>query len=140
MAKGMTPQQIAAKWSQNLSGATQTIQTGVQAVTTPPGQAAAAQKQAYVQGVNQNADIWAKNVSAVSTSEWQQAMINKGLPRVGTGATAAQPKMANVMQTLIPAIQSITAGLPPRGTLQQNLQRATTFATQLAAKKGQFKS
>lgn len=140
MAKGMTADQIAAKWSQNLSGATTTITTGVQAVTTPPGQAAARQKSAYVNGVNANQDVWAKNVAAVPLSTWQQDMVNKGIPRIATGAQAAQPKMTTVMSKLLPAISNAVNALPPRGTLAQNLQRANAFATALANMKGNFKS
>ena len=139
MAKGMSAQQIAAKWSQNLSGATTTITTGVNSVTTPPGQAAAAQKAAYLQGVNNNANLWATNVAAVSTAEWQSAMVNKGIPRIATGAQAAQPKMANTMNALLPAIAQIKASLPARGALAQNLQRANAFATALSQQKGKFK-
>jgi hypothetical protein len=67
-------------------------------------------------------------------------MINKGLPRVATGASAAQPKMATVMQNLIPQIQGIVSSLPPRGNLAQNIARASAFAQAMAAKKGQFKA
>ena len=140
MAKGMTPDQIAAKWAQNLSGATQTIQTGVQAVTTSPGQAAARQQQAYLSGVQSQVGVWAKNVAAVPLSVWQQDMITKGLPRVATGAQAAQPKMTQVMTKLLPAINSIRAQLPARGTLAQNLQRANAFAQALAQQRGNFKA
>ena len=139
MAKGMSAQQIAAKWSTNLSGATTTITTGVNAVTVPPGQAAAAQKSAYVNGVNAAQNTWAANVAAVPLASWQSDMINKGVPRISTGAQAAQPKMANTMNALLPAIAQIKSTLPARGNLQQNLARANQFATALSQQKGKFK-
>ena len=48
--------------------------------------------------------------------------------------------MATVMTALLPAIAQIKATLPARGSLAQNLQRATTFATALSQQKGKFKS
>jgi hypothetical protein len=117
MAKGMSAQQIAAKWSTNLSGATTTITTGVNAAQ----------------------NTWAANVAAVPLASWQSDMINKGVPRISTGAQAAQPKMANTMNALLPAIAQIKSTLPARGNLQQNLARANQFATALSQQKGKFK-
>lgn len=131
MAKG-TPEEIAQRWSSRLAGATDVIQRGVQAVTVSPGQAAARQKDAYVQGVQASSAKWASRVASVSTSDWQQAVISKGLPRVASGATAAQPKMAAFMSRVLPHIESARAGLPPRGNLEANIQRSAAFARKMA--------
>lgn len=128
----MTADQIATKWANNLAAATTEIQNGVQAVTVAPGQAAARQKSAYVANVQAKADKWATNTAAVTLSDWQSAMVTKGLPRVATGATAAQPKMSSVMQQLIPYIQNAQRALPARGTLQQNIARATAMITAMS--------
>jgi hypothetical protein len=84
--------------------------------------------------------VWATNTAAVSLNSWQQDTINKGIPRVATGAQAATSKMASVMTSLLPAIAAAKASLPPRGNLQQNLQRANQFATALANQAGKFKA
>lgn len=126
-------QTAAAKWAQNLSGSTQRIQAGIQSVTTAPGQAAARQKGAYVQNVQASADKWASNVAAVPLSDWQQAAINKGVPRISGGATAAQPKMEQFMGKLLPYIGSQVAALPARGNLDQNINRLTAFVRGMAA-------
>jgi hypothetical protein len=118
------PAAVAAKWAANLSAATQNIQSGVQAVTVAPGQAAARQADVWASNVAQAKAKWASRTAAVSLSSWQAAMINKGLPRVAQGATAAQPKMQAAMQKLLPAIQASVNSLPPRGNLQQNIARA----------------
>jgi hypothetical protein len=55
------------------------------------------------------------------------------------GITNKQYKTAAAFAGLIPAIQQIAAGLPPRGNLQQNLARMTQQATQAAALRGQFR-
>ena len=120
-----SPQDAAAKWQQNLSGSTDRIAKGVQAVTTAPGQAAARQKTAYTQGVASNADKWASNVAKVPLQDWQQAMIQKGAPRIASGAQAAQPKMEAFLGQFLPHVQGVVSGLPARGNLDQNIARMT---------------
>lgn len=123
---------IAANWSSRLGQSTTKIQAGVQAVNVAPGQAAAANKAGYVQGVAASADKWGRNVAAVSLNEWQTATINKGLPRVATGATAAQPKFEAVMQKMIPYINSGLTQLPKRAGLDQNIARMDAWARYMA--------
>lgn len=126
------PATAAQKWAQNLAGATQRIQAGVQGVTVAPGQAAARQKTVYVQNVTASADKWAQNTAAVSLGDWQQATINKGIPRIATGAQAAEPKFQAFMTKLLPYIQSGKSNLPARGNLQANIARATAWIQYMA--------
>lgn len=125
-------QTIAANWSNALQNAGPKIQAGIQAVTVAPGEKAAAQVQAYVNGVNASQAKWQKNVRAVSLSSWQNAAITKGLPRIGPGAVAAQPKFAEFMTQLLPAIQASVNSLPPRGGLDANITRMTTHVRTMA--------
>ena len=122
-----TPNAVAQKWASRLASSTTTIKAGVQAVTVPPGQLAARAKTTWATNVAASKTKFARNVQAVSLQSWQQDTITKGIPRVATGAQAAIPKMATVMQTLLPFITRIKAGLPARGTTQQNIQRAVAF-------------
>lgn len=125
MAAG-NPEQIAAKWAQNLSGATQYITAGVNAVTVAPGQAAARQVDAWINGVQAARQKWVNRVSAVSLQEWQSAMINKGVPRVASGAQAAQPKMAAFLGEFLPFQERVTAQVRsmPKGSLEAGIARA----------------
>lgn len=123
----LTPDQIAQKWAQNLQAAAPTIQASVQAVTVAPGQAAARQKAQYVQGIIDSQDKWARNVAAVPLQSWQTAMIQKGVPRIASGATAAQGEFGQFMTRLIPFINNAVAGLPPRGNLEANIQRSAAM-------------
>lgn len=123
---------IAAKWSTGLQNATQKITDGVNAVQTAPGAKAAAQKAVYVANVVANQDKWARKVGAVSLPSWKDSMITKGIPRIGQGATAAQPKFANFMTQLLPAIQSSVNSLPPRGGLDANIARMTQHVRTMA--------
>lgn len=123
---------VAAKWAANLSASTENIRAGVMATTRAPGAAAAAQKQVWLQNTQAAADKWAARTAAVTLGQWQDAMINKGLPRVAGGAQAAQPKMASFMGSLLPYIENGRSQLPPRGTLDQNLARANAWARYMA--------
>ena len=125
----------AAKWAAGMQNAGTAIQDGVQRVQTAPGLTAAKNKSAYVQNVAAAANKWAARTAAVPLSEWQNAMITKGLPRIATGATAAQPKMQAFLQNFLPFVESAVNALPPRGTLDQNLARANQLARQLATYK-----
>lgn len=130
--------QLAANWANNLAGATARMQAGAQAVTTPPGQAAAAQQGVWIANVTAAANRWAQNVAAVTLPQWQQAYISKGLPRVAGGAQAAQANFATKLGRIIAAEKSIVPGLPARGNLQANIARSAAFATQMNALKGTF--
>lgn len=127
-----TPDQIAAKWAQNLSGAGQRITEGVQSVTVAPGQAAARQKNVWAANTAASVDKWARNTSAVSLSDWQQAMIDKGVQRIGQGATAAQPQFVQFMSKLLPYIDQVRSTLPARGNLDANINRMTQFVRGMA--------
>jgi hypothetical protein len=125
--------QIAADWSQRLAASTQKITDGVNSVTVAPGQAAARQKTVWQQNTSAAVDRWAARTAAVSLPEWQQAMIEKGAPRIASGAAAAQPKFASFMTQLLPHIDQVKRGLPARGNLDQNIQRMTAFTRGMAA-------
>lgn len=131
----VTAQQFAQKWQTNLSGATQYIQAGVQKVSTPPGQKAAAQAQVMLANLTAavTSGMWARRVGAVSLSDWQSAIITKGIPRIASGAQAALAKMTAVGTDLLAAVDASVAivNQTPRGNLQTNIQRAVTFMTEM---------
>lgn len=141
MAK--TPQQVAQKWSTNLASSTQSITAGVQAVTVSPAQAAIAAIPQYLAGVQQAvADgSLAAGLSKVTLPAWQQAMIQKGIPRIASGASAAMPKMQNFMTGWLPYMGQLQQQLQntPRGDLATNIQRAVTAIQFAAAYRGQGK-
>lgn len=129
---GRTPDQIAADWASRLGQSTQKITDGVNSVTIAPGQAAARQKQVWAQNTAAAVDKWATRTAAVSLPEWQQAMIEKGAPRIASGAAAAQNKFASFLGELLPFIDTVKRGLPARGNLDQNIARSAAFARGMA--------
>ena len=138
MAKAMpTPAAAAQKWANNLGAATAAYTAGVQAVTAAPGQAAAAAVDRYISGTQAAAQKFATKSAAVSLTSWQQSAINKGAPRLATGATAAQAKFTAALTSLFPAISQAVASLPPKGNLQQNIARSVAFQTAMANYKSQ---
>ena len=138
MAKALpTPAAAAQKWANNLGAATAAYTAGIQAVTTAPGQAAAAAVDRYISGTQAGAQKFATKSAAVSLTSWQQSSINKGAPRLATGATAAQAKFTSALTQLFPAIAQAVASLPPKGNLQQNIARSVAFQTAMANYKSQ---
>lgn len=125
------PATVAQDWASRLGQSSQKIADGVNRVTRAPGAAAAAQKNVWQQNTAASADKWARRTGSVTLPEWQQSMIEKGVPRVAQGATAAVPKMQAFMQQLLPFVESTVAGLPARGDFNANVNRMVSFVTKM---------
>jgi hypothetical protein len=111
---------------------------GINSVTVAPGQLAAAQKTLYLANVQAAANTWATKVAAVSLQDWKTSATTTGAQRLATGATKGAPKMQAFMQNFLPQLSTVVDGLPARGSFEQNLQRFTSYAQALHAKKGTF--
>lgn len=123
------PAQVAQTWANRLGASSQEITQGVQRVTVPPGEKAAQQVDAYIAGVQRARDKWVRNVSSVTLGQWQQAMIQKGIPRISSGAAAAQPKVEAFMRSFLPYVEQGAAAVRamPKGTVDQGIARATAM-------------
>lgn len=128
--------EIAAAWKNGLTNATPKMTAAVNAVTVAPGQAAARQKDVWAQNTANAKDKWATNTAAIPLGQWQSDMINKGIPRIASGAAAAEDKFTQFMGRLIPHIEAGVRALPARGTLDQNIQRSAQMIRHLATFKG----
>lgn len=130
------------KWGQRLNASGQYIQDGVKRLNTAPGQAAAAASDRMLSGVTEavTSGRWARNVAKVSLTDWQNSVINKGIPRIAQGVTQAQnTKVQIITQTLAAVDQAAAAAKAlPKGGIDASIARASTFMrtmSQLAPKK-----
>lgn len=130
MAK-VSPQEYAEKWKRRYSGAGEDFRRGVQKVTQAPGQAAAAAQDRMLSGVTDavTSGRWGRKVAAVSTADWQKATLDKGVPRMASGAAAAETKMQRIATTLLPAVDAAAAKARsmPKGTIEDSIARAGSF-------------
>jgi hypothetical protein len=120
--------EVARRWASRLGGSMESIRSGVQAVTVAPTERAARQQDAYLAGIQRAVTDgkYAAGLRRVTLADWQNAMLNKGLSRIGSGATAAIPKVESFMQEFLPHVAAGQAKLEsmPRGDINQNVQRA----------------
>lgn len=125
----VTPEQATAKWVQRLSGSSQQITDGVRGVQVAPGQRAAASADLWLQRVTQSRDKWARRVGSVSLGEWQDAMINVGIPRIASGAQAKQGKVQDFMSQFLPYVDQGVAKVKamPKGDINASIARAVAM-------------
>jgi hypothetical protein len=128
----------ASAWVTGMSGATTKYTAGINAVKVSPGQLAAAASQRWAQNVAAAQPKFAANVAKVTLPAWQAAAINKGAPRLASGAQAAQPKFQAFMQSFIPQLTNVVNGLPAGGTFEANMQRSMAYASALHGLAGSF--
>lgn len=128
-----TPTDATSKWVSRLSGATQEITTGVQNVQQAPGASAAAKFNKWVAAMTSPAiqQKWKANVAAVSLSDWQSAMVNIGIPRIASGATAKQGKYLAFANQFFPFLETGISQIQRMDdtTFEARLQRATAMMT-----------
>ena len=133
-------QEYAEKWARRTRAATEDVRRGVERVDTAPGELAAQNEAALVQNFVEsvNSGRWAARVRGVSLQDWKAATIDKGIPRIAQGVESAQPKMARIAAELLPAVDAAAAAANalPKVTLEDSIQRMTTFVRKMAEFKG----
>lgn len=134
------PGAAATAWRDRLSGAQQAYTDGVNGTAVAPGQLAAAAGDRWLANTTSSLPRFKANSAAVSKESWQRAAIDKGAPRLASGASAAMPKVEAVFAKLFPAIKSEVGALPARGNIDQNINRSAQFARKMNARKGTFKA
>jgi hypothetical protein len=128
MAKAMpSAADATAKWQAGFAAAGTAWQNGINNVTVAPGQLAVAAQGRYLSGVQTNVNKWAANTGSVTLAQWKAAATSKGPSRLASGATAGAPKYQAKIAAVLAAEASIIAALPPRGTVEQNIQRSSQF-------------
>lgn len=128
-----TPEQATTKWTSRLQAATTEMTQGVARVQTAPGAAAAAKYDKWLAGIQAGAQKWRRNVASVSLQQWQSAMTNIGIPRVGEGAAKKAGKYQAFAADFYPflAQQMQRVNSMPDSTFEARLAKATAMATAL---------
>ena len=125
--------QFAEKWARRMSQSTQDIQNGVNRVTEAPTAKAAAKKQKMLQNLTAavNSGKWEAGLNRVTLQDWKKSIIEKGLPRVQAGVTAAQPKVAEFATKLLSYQDNLQSQIEsmPDLTLQDSIARMTAWVT-----------
>lgn len=125
----LNAQQVADKWANRLSASTQEVINGVNSVTVAPGQAAAAQADLWLAKVTASKAKWQNNVGKVTLAEWKQKMLEVGVPRIASGATANKPKMQAFLTQFLPHVEAGAQAVKamPKMTLEDSIQRAAAM-------------
>lgn len=136
MAK-LTSEEFQEKHARRLKEATFDMANGVQRVTTSPMEKAAQKadkmKANLVKAIDNGK--WQAGLRKVSLSEWQQKMIDKGIPRIAQGIDDASAKVIAFADKLLPHIDKGVAEVEkmPDVTLEHSIARATHFIKHMAA-------
>lgn len=128
-----------ARWLSGMNGAQQAYTDGVNAVTTPPGQAAANAAPLWLANTTAAVDRYRTNSAAVPIGDWKTATTTKGAPRLASGAQAAQGKQLSFMTKYLAWAGQTVQSLPARGNFDTNMTRADSFIRAAHAAKGSFK-
>jgi hypothetical protein len=123
----LNAQQVTDKWGKNLTAATESIRAGINSVTEAPSAAAIRNKQGYIQGVQDNADKWSRNLASVTLEQWRKAAIDIGIQRIPSGVTKGRNKMQSFMEQWLPYEDGLKARLAqiPKGGIEASIARAT---------------
>ena len=133
--------EVAQKWATNLGNAQTSMQNGVNRVTTAPGQAAVDKQQKWITAM-QSTEVqakWARKTGAVTLQQWKDSMLNLGIQRAASGATAKMSKMQAAMTTLLPYIDQVAASVRamPDNTPADREQRALAMMRGMRNYQGQ---
>lgn len=138
--KNLSPADVAAKWNTRAGAATQDWVNGINATTTNPGQAAAANVAGFQQNFIQAIPKWQQKMGNMDFGAWKSATVTKGQPRYAQGVTAGQSKYQAAITKIMAVEKQIVGSLPARGNRAQNIARSVAFQEQMgaAADAGQF--
>lgn len=130
------PSQAAEKWGRRLSGATEDIRRGVNAVTEAPTAQAAEKAEKMRAGINAAIDSgkWQRGLRRIDLPTWQRMTLEKGLGRIAAGVSGAQPKMREFFAEVLPYISGVQSELEsmPDVTLEDSISRMTHYIRRMA--------
>lgn len=107
MAKG-TAAEIAEKWKRRATAASVDYKKGIERVTESPTEKAANKADKMRANLLRALDEgkWEKALRSVSLEEWKRMASTKGATNYATGISAAESKMEDFMNEVLPHIES----------------------------------
>lgn len=134
-----TAQQALQNWQNSAGTAAANWQSGINNYTGDWAGTTVNAYQNWVSGLAnaQALGLWQRGVQAAGTSGWKSAAQAKAA-NYSTGFQAGSQEYQQAITKVMNALQTIVPALPPRGTYQQNVLRATTLMDNLHALKGQL--
>jgi hypothetical protein len=134
-----TAQQAQANWTGAASRATPAFVQGVQQTQKDQAALAVQQQAALLANFTQSVldGRWAQGVTRRGTAYWKSQTEAKST-NYTQGYTAGANNYQAAAAKFMPAIAQGVASLPPRGDINQNLQRSNSLALYLHGLKGQL--
>lgn len=129
----VSPSEFREKHARRTVAAVEDMRRGINRVTEPPGQAAAAKKDKLRAKLLAKIDdgTWERRVASVSLEDWKASMLNKGVGRVASGVEAAASKVEDFAAQLIEYENSLLSRIDgmPDLTLEDSIARAREWIT-----------
>lgn len=136
-----TPQQAGAAWNAGFSAGAANAQATINAGNVQwAGPTLAAESQ-ISSGIAQAfaSGRWRSGVQQTGDQGWKQGMIQKGIPHMQAGSQAGQQHYAAFRAQWDGFVQQVVAGLPARGTYEQNKQRSNAVQDAFHQAKGKYR-
>jgi len=128
--------EFADEWASQLSASTERIRRGVERTDKDPPRLAIAKKeklrQRFLQALEDG--TWDGELNKVTKADWQRSMVEKGVPRIPSGAEASKEKMRDFASKLLPYVSNLQKEIEkmPDLTLQDSINRATKWISEMA--------
>ncbi len=134
-----TAAQAAQNWQNAAGRATTDYVAGVNSTTKDQAALAVAQQAALLNNFTQSVTSgrWAAGVTRRGTAYWKQQTEAKS-QNYATGYSSGASNYNAAAQKVMAAIAQGVANLPPRGDINQNLQRVQSLDLYLHSLKGQL--
>lgn len=137
MAIKASPSDAASRYVTGMTNATEKIRAGVTSVTVSPMEKAASAKAKMLANLTQavNDGKWERGLKSVSLDQWKALFLEKGLPRIAGGATAAEPKMVEYFTKAFPLMNTLLTKIEamPNTTLDQSIARSAAWIRGMAS-------
>ena len=134
-----TAAQALARWQAQAGAAAQAWNEGIQSSQKDQAALAAAAQPRYLAGVQDAVanNRFANGVTRRGTGYWKSQSTKKSA-NYSVGYTAGADNFSSAIGKVINAEANLVSALPPRGDINQNLQRSQQMALGLHALKGQL--